>query len=215
MNRRGAPSVGEDGLVRREEQAPDELTETLEYYLSEVEAGRPVDPERLITEHPHIADSLRACLESLQLVEQAVGPLSASGPPGQAAPAEAAKGQLGDYRIVREIGRGGMGIVYEAEQISLERRVALKVLPFAAVLDTKPKAKATHSLGNSLQSSRDGIERDSQGERVRGKKVRRCFGIRLHDRPAIGERYTRSAVCFEGGDGVCYFAAVDRAEISR
>src|SRR5205807_183146 len=46
-------------------------------------------------------------------------------------------GCLGDYRLIREIGRGGMGVVYEAEQISLARRVALKVLPMAAALDPR------------------------------------------------------------------------------
>jgi serine/threonine protein kinase len=44
---------------------------------------------------------------------------------------------LGDFRNLQEIGRGGMGVVYEAQQISLPRRVAIKVLPFAAVLDPR------------------------------------------------------------------------------
>src|SRR5262249_55363576 len=60
-------------------------------------------------------------------------------PPRPAPPADApaAPGRLGDFRILREVGRGGMGIVYEAEQISLSRRVALKVLPFAATMDSR------------------------------------------------------------------------------
>ena len=48
---------------------------------------------------------------------------------------------LGDFRLIREIGRGGMAVVYEASQLSVGRLVALKVLPLAAMLDSKQVAR--------------------------------------------------------------------------
>src|SRR5947209_9177217 len=112
-----------------------ELARVLDEYLAAVEAGKPMDAEALAAAHPAIAERLRACLASLQLVEQAAVRLSAVGTPADATGPE--MGQLGDFRILREVGRGGMGVVYEAEQMSLKRRVALKVLPFAGALDAK------------------------------------------------------------------------------
>src|SRR5947208_6729905 len=53
------------------------------------------------------------------------------------APVLPKSGKLGEFRLIREIGRGAMGIVYEAEQEPLGRRVALKVLPALAALDER------------------------------------------------------------------------------
>jgi hypothetical protein len=85
---------------------------------------------------PEMADEIREMFPALVEVEQAKGDARDETPP-QPSLATPRLRELGDYRIVREVGRGGMGVVYEAEQISLGRRVALKVLPGQVVADRK------------------------------------------------------------------------------
>jgi serine/threonine protein kinase len=110
-----------------------ELAQALETYLAALKAGQAPDPEQLLAQHPAIAERLRACLASLRLVEG--GAASFAGPWAEASDSDGQSQILGDFRIVRQVGRGGMGVVYEAEQVSLRRRVALKVLPLAGGLD--------------------------------------------------------------------------------
>jgi serine/threonine protein kinase len=109
------------------------VVEVLEDYLAALEAGTAPSRQEFLAQHPDLAEQLEACLASLDFIRRA-GVKSAA-PRRTSEPL--ADGLLGDYRIVREIGRGGMGIVYEAEQRSQRRRVALKVLPFAAALDPR------------------------------------------------------------------------------
>jgi serine/threonine protein kinase len=111
----------------------------LEGYLGKLEEGCPPDPDELLGKHPELADVLRVYLEKLALLHHAATGLRDPNHAEDVAPAALLpeRGRLGDFRILREVGRGGMGVVYEAEQISLGRRVALKVLPFTTALDAK------------------------------------------------------------------------------
>ncbi|MCO6454089.1 MAG: serine/threonine protein kinase [Pirellulaceae bacterium] len=90
--------------------------------------------------YPDLADEIEQLFPTIVAMEQLKHRRLESGS-GRASLGQAPLEWLGDYRIIREIGRGGMGVVYEAEQQSLGRRVAVKVLPRQATLDGKHLAR--------------------------------------------------------------------------
>ena len=112
-------------------------------YVEGLEAGREEDRGQLLAAHPDLRDDLEAFFVSHDAMERLAAPLreaGGAGPAAEEAPnagVPVGGGQLGDFRLFAEVGRGGMGVVYEAEQLSLRRRVALKVLSFAAALDPR------------------------------------------------------------------------------
>jgi serine/threonine protein kinase/WD40 repeat protein len=107
----------------------DLLDQLAEEFAARFRRGERPSLKEYTERYPALADDIRKLFPALVEVEQA----DAFGPgeevTGETPASTPHLSQVGDYRVLREIGRGGMGVVYEAEQISLGRRVALKVLP--------------------------------------------------------------------------------------
>jgi tetratricopeptide (TPR) repeat protein len=110
--------------------------ELAEEFAERYRRGERPSLQEYIDRCPAMGDDIREMFPALVEVEQAEEVLDAHAGPA-ALPSAPALRQVGDYRVIREAGRGGMGVVYEADQVSLGRRVALKVLPGGIAKDRK------------------------------------------------------------------------------
>jgi serine/threonine protein kinase/tetratricopeptide (TPR) repeat protein/Tfp pilus assembly protein PilF len=122
--------------------ARDSLVEQLaESFVERFRRGERPAISEYVERYPQLADQIQEVFPALVAMEQVHRDIQAEAPPPTAPCAVPVLTTLGDFHILREVGRGGMGIVYEAEQVSLGRRVALKVLAGSMLADAKHRKR--------------------------------------------------------------------------
>tara|TARA_R110002049_G_scaffold72490_7_gene187524 strand:- start:90241 stop:93156 length:2916 start_codon:yes stop_codon:yes gene_type:complete len=115
------------------------LTNQLDQYLRALEEGEPIDLSELNRRNPDLKDIFTVYLHKLDTLYGAAASCS-DNPAAATSLANHTSNlsmTLGDFKLLREIGRGGMGVVYEARQESLRRNVAIKLLSMSSVLDPR------------------------------------------------------------------------------
>jgi eukaryotic-like serine/threonine-protein kinase len=113
----------------------DRLADALQEYQLLLELALPIDKAAFLGRYPELPDLSKdlATLDALH---------DAAMPPAQKI--SVYEPQLNDFQIIREIGRGGMGTVYEARQLSLDRTVAIKVLTGMSGLESRARQRFLH-----------------------------------------------------------------------
>jgi hypothetical protein len=145
------------------------LDQLVDSFMERRRRGECPSIDDYLRKHPDLADQIREVFPALELMEE-FGSAARPGT-GLYRPREAdtrpASGRLGEFRILGEVGRGGMGVVYQAVQESLGRQVALKVLP-------------AHARANAVYLER--FRREAQSAaRLHHTNIVPVFGVGEHD----------------------------------
>ena len=111
----------------RDEQPSEHISSLIDEFFDRRRAGENLTPERFLAEHPQVAQELRPHLASVSLYERA-WPLAAAAAAAEAGRTPTELRAVEGYELIEEIGRGGMGVVFKALQVSTKRVVALKVM---------------------------------------------------------------------------------------
>jgi len=131
-----------------------ELAEILEPCLDQLETGRPLQAGALLEGDSELARRAHDCLPALALLRDAI---SQPHDGERQAPALPPGRTLGEFTVLRELGRGGMGVVYEAAQAGRERHVALKVLPAHLTLREESIARFAREAATAARLQHPGI----------------------------------------------------------
>ena len=124
-----------------------------EEFAERIRAGESPQIEEYCLRYPEHVEMIRSVFPSIQMIERASQREEQHRRSGDigAASVRSMPESLGDFQLIREIGRGGMGIVYEAEQKSLKRHVALKVIS-SLIADSEKQLKRFRREAESAAS---------------------------------------------------------------
>jgi tetratricopeptide (TPR) repeat protein len=123
------------GSPANDAQPGEHISSLINEYFERRQAGEELTPEHFAAEHPEVADELRPYLVGMALVDQARASATEALAADEDAVTPRQLPKIAGYELIEQIGRGGMGIVYKALQLSTKRIVALKVMlagPFAS-----------------------------------------------------------------------------------
>ena len=159
------------------------LGEAIEHYLAMVEQGEAPSPEVFAARYPDLQEDVQAALEGLELVNGLVGHGSSSSSSHGSGPGRNIESgrRIAGYRVVRELGRGGMGTVYEAVHMGLDRPVALKVLGTHAAPDSSARRRFLNEARTAAALHHTHIVRSSTSARSAASATTRCSGSRGAD----------------------------------